>query len=90
MDVHHYRELNDKAKNLNQQAERNKLVGPKAPHINYDILVHPPLAATQTSFPRQTSASKLQQQQQQHNAARKFGYDQLYGNSFTKQQNMLN
>ena len=41
LDVRHTRDLESKAKLLKRQVERNNVVKDKAPHINYDFLMHP-------------------------------------------------
>ena len=50
LDVQYNRELDNKAKLLERQAMRNSLVVERAPHKNYDFLIHP----ASTNIPQMT------------------------------------
>ena len=70
---------------MQMQVERNLKVPDKAPHKNYNFMIHPSNLNT-----LQTQMAKKNASKNGNTAARNYGLDSLYGNVLTNTQKMMN
>ncbi len=84
VDVRYQRELEKKAQGLRQQAERNRSVQIKAPHMNQEFL----MMSNKSIYGHQVDLAKQKIARQTH--SKDFGLKSLYNNDVTKQHAQMN